>query len=350
MRERSCLSRLRRVRVFLAALCVIMGLAISVLLGYRREMLDPRIAFPPKPVQLGFGDLAPPFTLPSYRGSRVALQDLEGSWSVLIFCRRGCGACEEQVDAVCGTAGDLLERVRVLAILSGSPPLTNLREPSTPYSSASGVDVLFDDDESVASAYCDPPFTPPFSVLLDPEGRVRYVQAGRIVRQGVDMLADVLRLVARPSAPDPETASAPLAPRFTLQSADEEPLSFGSASADAAVILTFVSHGCSQCEERLQRLQRFADPSGNAHLVTVVPELTQTSLEHAYPHQAVVADTDGSMRRHYGVIATPATILVRNGRVIMKKRFPDPDGQVVEALVGREVLRSFLAGATREGR
>lgn len=176
-----------------AGLPVAVALVLLVLVAY--ALLSPdKLASRPHP-----GDPAPEFTLTTFEGAQIALQDLRGHVVVLNFWASWCAPCRREATGLQETWRRYQDRGVILLGITyqdaEDASLDFMREFGVTY--PNGTDPL----GHIGSAYGVTAV--PETYVIGPDGRVAWVRIGEI---GADELAKQLdRLVGGPAVKSPDT-------------------------------------------------------------------------------------------------------------------------------------------------
>ena len=332
----------RTLILVLAGAAVSLGLITCIVTGLQREAAYSRQAFPVKTVNLKFGDLAPDFELPASNGSKVSLRDLRNSWALIIIGQNSCAACVDQINSLCEMSDEALRKIRIVLVLPQGVLVKHPKlKPVYQKAQQSGITVVFDQAKKVANRYCDAPITPPFSVLIDKAGYVRYVQSGYINDGIMDRLVEVVATaISDDRSLIVNSISGPPIPDAPLYYADGKPLDLARLSKDSMLVLTFTRPDCTLCGMRLDRLQRFKESPVGVKFVTVVP--SGAVLTKEYQGAFVVEDKGRRASKAYGIKDTPTTMIIDHGRLTLKELSADPSDDILETTIGLAVLKAHV--------
>lgn len=131
------------------------------------------------------GDALPPFALSDTEGARHSLSDHRGDVVLVNFWATWCGPCIREMPSLQRLETELADRpFTLLAVNMGEEPATLL-----PFLERLDVDltVLLDQDGAVARDWGV--FAYPTTVLIDPDGRARYIARGELDWAGSEALA-----------------------------------------------------------------------------------------------------------------------------------------------------------------
>lgn len=203
--------------------------------------------------KLLYGDLLPDFRLTDTKGRVWTPSDIPGSWTLLVFGTPSCSACRSQwadLNAVMSSE----PKYRVLAVISGAPLLGSLADICERFAAEYRLNypVLIDEGGGLAKRVCDPMPRIPFSVLLDPRGRVRYIfqgYQGNVLRQHIHRIMQFrgisVRSHRKPFPIDGEVNDHGV--RKGLR----------DVIGQGWTVLTFSKNGCPKCSDRVNILARF---------------------------------------------------------------------------------------------
>ena len=138
---------------------------------------------------------APDFTLPTLTGANITLSELEGTPVVLNFWSISCPACRTQLPYLEAVAQQSGEEIKVIAInmIDSAASVQNFFGEYEP-----AMIVALDTNGEVFVNYCQNYNNPrtlfPFTLFVDSEGLVQYVQIGAFTSEAAlwNKLHDVL--------------------------------------------------------------------------------------------------------------------------------------------------------------
>ncbi|HEY4712152.1 MAG TPA: TlpA disulfide reductase family protein [Dehalococcoidia bacterium] len=141
------------------------------------------------------GTKAPDFTLPTLTGANITLSELEGTPVVLNFWSISCYWCRKQLPYLENVAQQSGEEIKVIAvnIVDNAASVQNFFGDYEPT-----MIVALDENGGVFVNYCqnynNPRGSIPFTLFVDSEGLVQYVQIGAFSSEAAlwDKLHDVL--------------------------------------------------------------------------------------------------------------------------------------------------------------
>ncbi len=206
---------------------------------------------------LHYGDTIPEFSLPDTTGKVWTEQNLLGSWTVLMFVQPSCRICRTALDDLNAVTRESWERwnCKPVAVVSASAMFgtfatcvnwdrkMNLKFP-----------MLVDDDDRWAKHCCDVQRRSPFTVLLDPHGRVRFTFEGfsgdTLRKQVATVIASTRQRLSfgKPAAQFSTDA---------LVNTGGADRSFTHIIRHGWTIVTLARFGCGHCNERAKLISRF---------------------------------------------------------------------------------------------
>jgi peroxiredoxin len=141
---------------------------------------------------------APDFTLPTMTGANITLSELEGTPVVLNFWATWCDYCTPELHYFEAVAQDNKAEIKVIAIDVGESAST-VQAFFTGYEPT--MIVALDRNREVFVNYCqgdNPRIGIPFTLFVDSEGIVQYVQVGAFTSEAAlwDKLSSVLGITA----------------------------------------------------------------------------------------------------------------------------------------------------------
>jgi thiol-disulfide isomerase/thioredoxin len=155
------------------------------------------------------GQLAPQFTATLLDGSPFDLAQQQGKIVILDFWATWCGPCREALPTLSEVAADYRDRGVVLFAVDLQETPAEIK----PFLDQSGLDltVVLDSDGAIAKQYLVEGI--PQTVILDQQGKVRFVHVGLSgdLRQRLSRELDELIAVS-PAATVPASSPAPAAP------------------------------------------------------------------------------------------------------------------------------------------
>jgi len=149
-----------------------LALAALLALGFQRQARTRQAVAVRPTLRLHFGEPAPHFSLASLAGGKVTSDSLKGKWTLLAFGSSSCPFMEKALKALNAFQEKQREQVRVVCI---APESEFAAKRLTRWAA---LPVLLDPGRVLHSAYLDNPWQTPSFVLLDPAGRVRFVEQG----------------------------------------------------------------------------------------------------------------------------------------------------------------------------
>jgi thiol-disulfide isomerase/thioredoxin len=252
---------------------------------------------------------APPFALPSLAGPTVSLEALLAPRMplVLTFVDPRCGPCYELLPDIGGWQRAYGDRLG-FALVSGSPPEHN-RAMTAEYGIAA-VTVLLQAEREVGESYGVT--MAPAAVPVQPDGCMTAgpVYGTAAVRQ---LVADALGL-AVPAAPGPAAEAAPAVglgqpvPALRRPDLDGNSVDLGALGGEPTLLL-FWSPGCGHCRDLLPDIRAWEErPDGPRLLVVTSGPVGLT--RGLGLRSRMVPDDDHSLKRAFGVQATPSAVVV----------------------------------------
>ncbi len=278
----------------------------------RIDDLARRAASPRRPDPLAAvpaARIAPPFALPSLAGPATSLANLLAPVKplVLIFVDPRCGPCYPLLPDIGGwqrVDGDRLS----VALVSAGTAETN-RAMTAEYGIAAAT-VLLQREHEVADAY--DVRQGPAAVLIGPDGRLHGepVYGAHAVRR---LVADALGVVA-PNAPSPTIEAGPAVrlgdrlPALRRPDLAGRVVDFADLRGETTLLL-FWSPGCGHCQALLPAIREWEERPDGPRLLVITSG--PVGLNQAVGLRSpMVADDDGSLKRTFGVQATPSAVVV----------------------------------------
>lgn len=297
--------------------CVcLIGSALTTGTRQRRAFLQ-QMAADSRP-GLQFGQTAPPFALASLLSDRiVSLDALKGRWAIVCLVRLGCVPCEQEIEALEEAATEWGERVRIVLVFRGGSGLQQVETLVRPLRHRQELTAAIDGDRAVERRYGDAPMRWPTTVLLDPQGLVRYVRAGHVTGTNSNM-TDLDHWLASPiRAPGTQdqggTPDAMLDTTIVLHGVKT---SLRQMSRDRPVVVSFMQSGCDACVARSHLLDRSAPLLADVWDLRIhATEPGDQDAEDPRPERrAVVADTTRALSKAFNVRSVPMSFILVRGR------------------------------------
>lgn len=151
-------------------------------------------------VSHALGEVAPNFTLRDINNQNVNLADFKGKVVLLNFWATWCQPCKMEQSKLEPMYQELKGKgFEILAISADDARSSSKVKPDVMKSGLT-FKVLLDPQTSVVSQY-NPSKTLPYNVLIDRQGKVRYVHQGYNPGDEVALRAEIEALLAEPAAP-----------------------------------------------------------------------------------------------------------------------------------------------------
>jgi peroxiredoxin/uncharacterized membrane protein YphA (DoxX/SURF4 family) len=175
-----------------------------------------------------------------------------------------------------------------------------------------------------------------------------------LLRQNGRLLLRVEALEAKVGLPEPERPGLPVdavAPRFSLSGLDGETVvsttlfQTEKSQTENPVLLVFAEPGCGACESLFPEIAQWQYEHGGRISVTLISSgKREANLDRRYKHnlQNVLLQNDHEVAKAFKSEATPAAVLIRNGRIA------SPLAEGADAIRGL-VLRSTLPPRLQKG-
>jgi peroxiredoxin len=295
---------------------------------------------------LNYGETAPNFTLPTLAGGSLSRQDLQGRWSLLVFISLNCPACVKELTALqrLRTEG----RLRLVVIVSG--PGSGRGALLSRWYRKIGLNcpLLTDRENRVQNQFCDHPLIVPFSVLLDPDGKVRYLHHGYSALlsgestlvltlqrffQGKDLL-ELERDGGHPSAPQAPDG------RVTLQ--DGRVCHLSDLWKGRVLVLNFLSEHCPTCQVQPRELARFRQNPGSTRFLSLYRGIEDPDGPPAGGAVEVALDPSGEIFSRYAIKGVPHTVIIADGRRRVEISGALPVDNFWSSFMGRCALAGYL--------
>lgn len=329
----------------IAAFAAAYAVAASYHRGLMREHADSQrekyehIRIP----RLHYGDALPDFALPDLSGRIVRPTDLRGKWLLVAFVGMGCEPCDMHLRDLTQLDTDRLPVVP-LAVLRGTSAFGSFAAACGRYAASRQLSlrILVDDGARYSARVCDTDRIP-YTVLVDPSGRIRYIQEGR----NNDGIASDLGLLMRPRSLG-RIPSSPDGPLRMALVGNGSRIPVSSLVRRGTTVLTFVSSSCGACKDRVEVLGRFPSAGGFQNYL-VFTSRYEASMAQRKCRRMALRCVSGSMRElarplHVTWRGVPASVVFRNGRLVYLER-----SQLTTAELW-SVLGSAAAGDPSHGR
>jgi len=335
--------------ILLKVFIVFAFLAGCLFVGFQREANHPRkppIAYP----TLYYGDSAPPFQLPNTSGGTTSLSDLRGKWSLLVFGIRGCEACDKELSGLAAIYPHLRDKVNIVAVMAEQSLFPFAQKIVGQYAQRLRIKypMLIDEGFRVHYKYCDGPILRlPFSVLLDPEGKVRFVQDGyeiqgdrrSVVAAMVSNLAQGKPLL--PSLKERSSSSASL-PDGEVILSDGKRERLSRLWRGRTLVLFFCDENVPvRCQEQRVVFSRFQRANGAVKVLF----LYRTRLPARESHSTSLFLTGFDAKRilftRYGAESN-LTLVIHDGRILMAEGSRTCCANLLLPTVGQSVLEDYL--------
>jgi peroxiredoxin len=290
-------------------------------------------------VTLRYGDPAPPVRLLTSTGAWWDAGSFRGKWTLVMFLQDMCGPCEQELADVARSYPGWEGRIQVLVVLGGRPLLGSARAAAGGLARRLGFPaaVAVDPDRKAARAYCDLPLRSPFSLLVDPQGRVRFAQDGResgkfsLVTDIQDFLAD--RPYGAETALRRGMTYGRRMPDGTAV-VDGREVRLSDLWSRRPLLLSFLLVDCPACREHVTQVERFLGSGSALSVLHVFPtrEQAQQCVRSRRPRGAAGADVSGGLHTAYQVWRAPSTFLIYRGRLLYASD-PRSDDRELERLL-----------------
>lgn len=143
-----------------------------------------------------------------------------------------------------------------------------------------------------------------------------------LLRQNGRLLLRVEALEARVGPPEPQAPGLPVdaaAPRFSLSGLDGETVvSTTLFQTDNPALLVFAEPGCGACETLFPEIAQWQVENGDRISITVIssgPREANLNRRDKHNLQNVLLQKDHEVAKAFKSEATPAAVLIRNGRI-----------------------------------
>ena len=285
--------------------------------------------------QLHYAQMAPDFALPLAEGKVISPHSASGKWTLLSFVQTGCEPCHDDLHDLSRWYPKQRDKLDAVAVVVGSGLLQSPQTTARRYAQKMQLPmpVACDADRSVSRRYMGESVQTPFHVLLDENGRVRMVQAGRDEIEEntrptlIQMLDDAINGVPMEfdlHAFQSGGAHSQPVPDGNIYLHGKE-VKLSSLWRRGPVVLSFALLDCHGCNERLATIKRAVKGSPKVQvlqLYTNAPEARMVAQR--YPdlgrNLLIGADMQGALARKYSVHFAPSTFVIADGKMLHVSR------------------------------
>lgn len=150
-------------------------------------------------VARALGEVAPDFSLRDMDGKSVSLSGYKGSVVLVNFWATWCGPCQVEQKHLQAMYTELAPKGFVVLAVSADDARTQSQVKPLMKRNGYTFPVLLDTQTAVVAQY-NPSKTLPYNVLIDRDGRIRYVHAGYNPGDEKGLRVEVDKLLAEPAA------------------------------------------------------------------------------------------------------------------------------------------------------